>query len=56
MRREKEESKFEEKQQTRQRLIDRQSQILASMKSREEEILNKQVAEAEEKAARLFEE
>ena len=41
---------------TRQKLIDKQAETLRNMKSREDEILNKQVAEAEEKAMRLFEE
>ena len=56
LRRDKEESKFLEKQMTRQRLIDSQAAHLASIKNREDEILNKQVAEAEEKANNLFEE
>ena len=56
LRRDKEESKFQEKQMTRQKLIDKQAETLKNMKSREDEILNKQVAEAEEKAMRLFEE
>jgi hypothetical protein len=37
-------------------MIDRQAEVLKNMKNREDEILNKQVAEAEEKALRLFEE
>lgn len=41
LRRDKEEQKFLEKQETRQKLIDRQAEILRSMKNREEEILNK---------------
>jgi hypothetical protein len=56
LRRDKEEQKFIEKQETRQKLIDRQAEILRNMKNKEDEILNKQVAEAEEKAMRLFEE
>jgi hypothetical protein len=36
-------------------MIDKQIEHLANMKNREDEILNKQVAEAEEKANRLFE-
>ena len=56
LRRDKEESKFLEKQMTRQRLIDSQAAHLASIKNREDEILNKQVAEAEQKASNLFEE
>lgn len=56
LRKDKEEQKFQEKQMTRQRLIDRQIEHLGQIKNREDEILNKQVAEAEEKANRLFEE
>jgi hypothetical protein len=41
---------------TRQRLIDTQIEHLKTIKNREDEILNKQVAEAEEKAMKLFEE
>ena len=37
-------------------MIDHQANVLKSIKNRENEILNKQVAEAEEKANRLFEE
>jgi hypothetical protein len=37
-------------------LIDRQIEHLKTVKNREDEILNKQVAEAEEKAMKLFEE
>ena len=37
-------------------MIERQAQILKSMKNKEDEILNKQVEEAEEKALKLFEE
>ena len=39
---------------TRQALIDRQIEELSKVKNRENEILNKQVAEAEEKANKLF--
>ena len=56
LRREKEDQKFQEKQKTRQQLIERQIENLKNLKNREDEILNKQVAEAEEKAQRLFEE
>jgi hypothetical protein len=56
LRKDKEESKFVEKQQTRQKMIDKQIENLSKIKNREDEILNKQVAEAEEKANRLFEE
>lgn len=37
-------------------MIDKQIEYLSNLKNREDEILNKQVAEAEEKASRLFEE
>lgn len=37
-------------------MIDKQAEVLQNIKSREDEILNKQVAEAEEKAIRNFEE
>jgi hypothetical protein len=37
-------------------LIERQAEILRNMKNREDEILNKQVEEAEVKALKLFEE
>lgn len=56
LRKDKEEQRFLEKQQTRQKLVDRQIEHLKSLKNREDEILNKQVSEAEEKASRLFEE
>lgn len=56
MRKDKEEQKFKEKQETRQRLIDRQMEQLMSIKDRQDEILNKQVEEAEIKAQNLFEE
>lgn len=48
--------KFAEKQAERQKLIERQAHILKSMRNKEDEILNKQVEEAEEKALKLFEE
>jgi len=37
-------------------MIEKQAEILRNLKNREDEILNKQVEEAEEKAVRLFEE
>jgi len=37
-------------------LIERQAEVLRNMKNREDEILNKQVEAAEEKAVLLFEE
>ena len=49
-------SKFKEKQESRQRIIDKQVAYLSQLKNKEEEILNKQVAEAEEKASKLYEE
>ena len=56
LRKDKEQQKFKEKQEERQRLIDRQIEYLQTKVSHEDRILNKQVNEAEEKAARLFEE
>jgi hypothetical protein len=50
MRRVREEMKFNEKKAVRQRLIDAQAARLAAMKNREDEILNKQIKEAEIKA------
>jgi len=40
----------------RQRLIDRQVEQLRAMRDNQEQVLNKQVAEAEDKANRLYEE
>jgi len=37
-------------------MIEKQAETLRNLKNREEEILNKQVAEAEEKANKLLEE
>lgn len=56
LRRDKEEQKFKEKQAERQKLIDRQIEYLQNKVSNEDRILNKQVNEAEQKAAQLFEE
>lgn len=56
LKKDREEQKFAEKQATRQKLIERQSEVLRNMKNKEDEILNKQVEEAEEKALKLFEE
>lgn len=56
LRRDKEEAKFREKQNERQKLIDRQIQFLASKQTNDVRILNKQVEEAEAKAAKLFQE
>lgn len=52
----KEEERFKIKQAAKQKLIDRQIAELMKVRDQEEEILNKQVAEAENKAASLFEE
>jgi hypothetical protein len=54
LRKDKEEQKFKEKQETRQKMIDQQIEYLSQLKNRDEEILNKQVADAEEKAHNLF--
>jgi hypothetical protein len=56
LKKDKEQQKFKDKQAERQRLIDRQIEYLNNKVSTEDRILNKQVNEAEEKAARLFEE
>ena len=50
----KEDERFKQKQAVRQRLIDRQINELMKVRDQQEEILNKQVAEAENKAAHLF--
>lgn len=52
----KENDRFKQKQAVRQTLIDRQIDELMKVRDQQEEILNKQVAEAENKAAALFEE
>lgn len=52
----KEEERFRQKQSVRQKLIDRQIEDLMKVRDQQEEILNKQVAEAENKATALFEE
>ena len=56
LRRDKEEQKFKEKQDTRQKLIQRQTEVLMNIKNKDDEILNKQVMQAEEKALHLFNE
>lgn len=56
VKKDREEQKFREKQLTRQKLIEKQAAILMSMQSREDEILNKQVGDAEVKAFKIFEE
>jgi len=52
----KEEERFKNKLAVRQKLVDRQIGELMKVRDQEEEILNKQVAEAENKANQLFEE
>jgi len=39
----------------RQKMVDRQIESLRGLRDNEEQVLNKQVAEAEDKANRLFE-
>lgn len=56
LKKEKEADRFANKQSIRQALIDRQIQDLMKIRDQEEEMLNKQVAEAENKANILFEE
>ena len=56
MKKDREEQRFKEKQRVREMMIKRQADYLAKLRNRDEEILNKQVADAEEKARRLFEE
>ena len=55
LKKEREEKRFEEKQAVRQRMIDTQIEELRSLKNNQEEVLNRQVAEAEDRANRLFE-
>jgi len=52
----KEEERFKNKQAIKQALIDKQIEELMKVRDQQEEILNKQVAEAENKAAELFQE
>lgn len=56
MKKEREEARFKAKQEERQKMIDHQIEELRAKKTNQEAILNKQVAEAEDKANRLFEE
>jgi hypothetical protein len=49
MRKKKEEEKFKEKQATRQKLIDKQIEYLSNLKNKEDEIISKQIKDAEEK-------
>ena len=55
LKKEREEKRFEEKQAVRQRMIDTQIEELRALKNNQEEVLNRQVAEAEDRANRLFE-
>ena len=56
MKKTKEEERFRQKQKIKQNLIDRQIAELMKVRDQQEEILNKQVAEAENKATLEFEE
>jgi hypothetical protein len=51
----KESERFKQKQLIKQSLVDKQITELMKVRDQEEEILNKQVAEAENKATALFE-
>lgn len=55
-RKDREEARFKEKLLIRQAMIDRQIEQLRALKDTQENVLNKQVAEAEDKANRLYEE
>lgn len=50
MKKTKEEQRFKEKLETRQKMIDRQIEELRALHDNQEEVLNRQVAEAEDKA------
>lgn len=54
MKKECEENRFKAKQNERQRMIDRQIEELRKLQDNQEEVLNRQVAEAEDKANRLY--
>jgi hypothetical protein len=56
LRKQKEEERFKAKQAVRQKMIDKQVEVLRSIKSNEEQRLEKQVAEAQQKAQQEFEE
>ena len=56
MKKEREETRFADKQATRQRMIDHQIEELRALKDNQEEVLNRQVAEAEDRANKLYEE
>ena len=55
MKKEREEQRFKDKQDERQRMIDKQIAELRALRDNQEEVLNRQVAEAEDKANRLYE-
>ena len=55
MKKEREEKRFQDKLATRQRMIDRQIEELRNLKDNQEQVLNRQVAEAEDRANRLYE-
>ena len=55
MKKEREEQRFKDKQDERQRMIDSQISELRALRDNQEEVLNRQVAEAEDKANRLYE-
>lgn len=50
-----EDMKMKTKLDKRQKMVDRQIESLRGLRDNEEQVLNKQVAEAEDKANRLFE-
>lgn len=54
LKKEREISRFAQKQSTRERLIDRQITELRALKDNQEEVLNRQVAEAEDRANKLY--
>lgn len=54
MKKTKEEQRFKEKLETRQKMIDRQIEELRALHDNQEEVLNRQVAEAEDKANQLY--
>lgn len=56
LKKDREEQRFLEAQRVRERLIQQQAEYLSNLKNREDQILNKQVGEAEEKARLIFEE
>ena len=55
MKKDREDQRFSDKQNTRQRMIDSQIEELRALKDNQEEVLNRQVAEAEDRANRLYE-